>query len=260
MSSQKAPKGISQELYDLLSNYGEGPAPYIGPTREHEFAQFGTSVKSKKPKVETEDELAARLKTDFAKFLGTRKGKPYVEVSEEEEEDEWMGDFAIIRTGGKEEEEEKLNIDQAQDAETAFKATTGPITKTPTGPVTKSGDEQGQSKNTMTDLMLIQQKLLSEIKKNLEQNNYLKLMELKANQNVLMNVNPTITQDADRTRFQRRVLETQKLKVEQFERASSSGIIRQEQQFLQQQQYANYHWGIPNVQGIVYAGDEFFTA
>lgn len=275
---------ISIELDDLLREFNEDEQRQLMTTVTKEASLFGGPPVRKAEfataKLATLEQRQKEIREQGERQTETRKIKkkrakmikdieegrlpirrPAVEVGEEEEEEEMTEqetERQIITTQEKDQEGENLNINADPVASNAFKAPIGgPIV--PTGSVTSANKEQEASGNTMTDLMLIQQNQLSEIKKKLEQNNYLKLMELKANQNKVLNMNDRITQDMDRTRFQRRLLESQKLKVEQFERDDAVGRIGNERQFLQQQQYANYHWGIPNVQGIVYGGDEFFT-
>ena len=123
----------------------------------------------------------------------------------------------------------------------------------------KLAEMQKAMMNLMTASMGKDQASLLLQKKRLEQDNLLKQLILQKNQNQVLNVNPYITQSQDRAVSQRRFVEAQKLKQDEFTRAEQLSIINNEQQYLTQQALANYKWGIPSVQGIVYDGGDYFT-
>ena len=146
----------------------------------------------------------------------------------------------------------------------AHQAFTGP-------PIANPGDDipldlaqrmaeiQRAQSNLSTQIMLSDQAQLLMTRKKMEQDNLLKELILKKNQNQVLNLNPYITQEQDIAVAQRRFAEAQKAKQDYFTRAEQLGIMAHEQQYLQQQLYSNSKWGIPVVQGLVYGDQEFFT-
>lgn len=119
---------------------------------------------------------------------------------------------------------------------------------------------QNQEQRYSTDIMVRdQQGILDKLKK-MDQNNYLKALELKKNQNPVLDVNPYIQHNDDIATAQRRAAEEIKYQQDYFTRAEQMSQIMTEQQYLTQQIYANEHWGIPSLQGITYGDGEYFTS
>ena len=116
-----------------------------------------------------------------------------------------------------------------------------------------------QQQQLMTVSMEKDQGQLLLARKKLEQDNLLKQLILQKNQNQVMNNNPFIQQSQDLAVAQRRFMEAQKYKQDEMTRALQISTMNNEQQYLNSQVYANYHWGIPAVQGLVDQGDDFFT-
>ena len=113
--------------------------------------------------------------------------------------------------------------------------------------------------NLFTQLMTVDQGQIALAKKKMENDNLMKQLLLQKNQNPVLNQNPYITQKQDEIRSQRRFIEAEKYQQDEFTRAEQVSTIANEQQYLTQQAYANYNWGIPAVQGIVNGGQEYFA-
>jgi hypothetical protein len=118
--------------------------------------------------------------------------------------------------------------------------------------------QQQQQQLATVAMQKDQGQLLLERKK-LEQDNLLKQLILQKNQNQVMNNNPYINQSDDRAVAQRRFMESQKLKQDEFTRAEQVSIMATEQQYLTMQTLANYKFGIPSVPGLVGQGEEYFA-
>lgn len=116
-----------------------------------------------------------------------------------------------------------------------------------------------QRQQLMTTQMAADEGALILARKKIEQDNLLKQLILQKNQNQVMNVNPFITQSQDIATAQRRFIEAQKYKQDEFTRAEQVSQIGNEEQYLTRQTYANYLWGIPSVQGLENQGEEYFA-
>ena len=118
---------------------------------------------------------------------------------------------------------------------------------------------QDQQRGLATIQMIDDQMKLLVAQQKQQDDSILKAMQLRNNQNPVLNNNPYINAKSDLETSKRRVVEESKYQEDELTRAEQQSIMYQKNQYLTQQIYANEKWGIPSLGSDVKVGQEYFT-